>query len=432
MSIEIIADDREKYVIPFLKEQSDKLNISYKVERINIGDFAISYNNRIVAIIERKTWVDLAQSMRDGRKQNIQKLLDLRKQTGCLIVYLIEGIACPPEKSFFSNIPYRYLRSHLDHLIFRDGVSVMHSSSHEYSAFRLLELARNYLTLDKKIIDKKIIDKATFDKTPDKTLGGSLDKVQTVIDDSIVIKDGSVDDDDSDTSNNSDDDSSSESSDSSDEENNENNENNESKTTKVIELSADDILDELLLSPKQSPKRVTEEKSKPKIKGSSDSVLSQLKQKAEVTPDVIARDVLSALPCIGHVIADILLKSNMTLACLMDSDINDIASLSYEGGKKIGAKTAEKILAKVQSLKHRYDKKKKPVLNKYDINIKIFTTLPQISKASAIEIANVISVRDVIDGKVTKKIISGIYKSTKTKVGDKCASDIIKYLQYKK
>lgn len=416
MSIEIIADDREKYVIPFLKEQSDKLNISYKVERINIGDFAISYNNRIVAIIERKTWVDLAQSMRDGRKQNIQKLLDLRKQTGCLIVYLIEGIACPPEKSYFSNIPYRYLRSHLDHLVFRDGVSIMHSSSHEYSAFRLLELARNYLTLDKKIIDKKILNK-------------QCDKISTVVEDTIVIKDGPIDKDDDIVI--SDDDSSSEdsnSSDSSEDSEDSESEDNEKKSEKIIELTTDDILDELLNSPKQTAK----EKSKLEIKGSHDTVLSQLKQKAEVTPDVIARDVLSALSCIGHVIADILLKSNITLACLMDSDINDIASLSYEGGKKIGAKTAEKILAKVQSLKHRYDKKKKPVLNKYDINIKIFSTLPQISKASAVEIANIISVRDVIDGKVSKKIISGIYKSTKTKVGDKCASDIIKYLQYKK
>ena len=35
-----------------------KDKIKYKIERINIGDIALCYNDKIICIIERKTWND--------------------------------------------------------------------------------------------------------------------------------------------------------------------------------------------------------------------------------------------------------------------------------------------------------------------------------------------------------------------------------------
>ena len=75
----IIIDDRERSVIPFFDSiKNNKNNITYKVSRINYGDYSVNYNNNIIFIIERKTWKDLSQSIRDGRKDNIAKLIELR------------------------------------------------------------------------------------------------------------------------------------------------------------------------------------------------------------------------------------------------------------------------------------------------------------------------------------------------------------------
>lgn len=151
--MEIICDDRESYVNKYLDKYADKYNISYKIERINVGDFAITFNGKMLLIIERKTWNDLAASMTDGRKDNINKLKSLRDETGCYISYLIEGDATPNRKKYYNNFPYKNLRAHLDHIMFRDNIHICHSNNHENSAYRLFELANNFLT-NKVIIDK--------------------------------------------------------------------------------------------------------------------------------------------------------------------------------------------------------------------------------------------------------------------------------------
>ena len=154
----IIVDDREKAVIPFMDELSDKYNINYKIQRCLTGDYAIDYKGRILLIIERKTWTDLAASMRDGRKENIKKLIEVSDKTKCQIAYLIEGDATPNFNSKFGRLPYKNLRAHLDHLAFRDGVHMIYSENEQYTAERLFELATNYLSLKDLIkeIDKEV------------------------------------------------------------------------------------------------------------------------------------------------------------------------------------------------------------------------------------------------------------------------------------
>ena len=144
--MEIIVDDREKAVFPFLEDASHKYLINYKIQRNQVGDYAICYKGYILMIIERKTWEDLSASMRDGRKANIQKLIAVREKTGCQIAYLIEGNATPPFDKKYGRLPVKNLRAHLDHLAVRDGVHVLYSKDLEYTAHRLFELAYNYST----------------------------------------------------------------------------------------------------------------------------------------------------------------------------------------------------------------------------------------------------------------------------------------------
>lgn len=146
--LQIIIDDRESAVIPYFNEYKKlPINITFKVERINIGDYSVVYKNNILMIIERKTWKDLSSSLRDGRKDNVNKMLKLREDTGCKIFYLIEGNPLPNSNTKFCKVPYKNLRSHLDHLIFRDDIHVIHSKNQADTVERIVELVKNYLSI---------------------------------------------------------------------------------------------------------------------------------------------------------------------------------------------------------------------------------------------------------------------------------------------
>lgn len=144
----IIIDDRERAVIPFFDTiKNIKNKISYKISRINYGDYSINYNENIIFIIERKTWKDLSQSIRDGRKDNINKLIELREKTNCHIFYLIEGNPLPKSTKKFCRISYKSLRSHLDHIMIRDNIHIIHSKNQENTVERIYELINNYLSI---------------------------------------------------------------------------------------------------------------------------------------------------------------------------------------------------------------------------------------------------------------------------------------------
>lgn len=145
--MELIVDDREKAVVPYLDKHATTYHIDYKVQRNEVGDYAITYKGYIMMIIERKTWEDLSASFRDGRKDNVNKLIELRNRTGCQIAYLIEGNATPPLTKSYGRIPSKNLRAHLDHLAIRDGVHMIYSADQDYTAMRLFELCNSYVTL---------------------------------------------------------------------------------------------------------------------------------------------------------------------------------------------------------------------------------------------------------------------------------------------
>jgi ERCC4-type nuclease len=151
--MEIIVDDRERAVFPYLEQYAGKMHIDFKIQRNEVGDYAITYKGYILMAIERKTWADLSASFRDGRKENVKKLIELRARTGCQLAYLIEGPATPPLNQTFGHIPVRALRAHLDHLAIRDGIHMLYSKDLDYTAMRLFELASNYLSLKEVIND---------------------------------------------------------------------------------------------------------------------------------------------------------------------------------------------------------------------------------------------------------------------------------------
>lgn len=159
--MEIVIDDRERAIIPSIEIIADDFKIPYKIQRCEVGDYCILHKSQIVALIERKTWEDLAASFRDGRKQNIEKLKSIRDKTNCKIFYIIEGVTNPPPKKLYSRIPAKNLISHLDHLMFRDDVHIIHVGTPEECASRLFTIANNFLTCKKDVDAKKDIDTKT-------------------------------------------------------------------------------------------------------------------------------------------------------------------------------------------------------------------------------------------------------------------------------
>lgn len=147
----IAIDKRERDILEILnkcKDSSDFKDINgqtikWRAEHLTTGDYIIFCNNRAIVVVERKTWPDLAASFRDGRKENINKLLQYREATGSKIAYLIEGQAFPANSTRFSRMPYVNLRAHLDHLLFRDGIIELRSANHIGTIERLFQLTKN-------------------------------------------------------------------------------------------------------------------------------------------------------------------------------------------------------------------------------------------------------------------------------------------------
>jgi ERCC4-type nuclease len=169
--LDIIVDDREQAVIPYFNKFNFPPNITYSVSRVTTGDYSILYKNHVLFVIERKTWKDLAASIKDGRKHNVEKLLELRQSTGCHIIYLIEGNPLPNPNTNFCRVPYKNLRSHLDHLAFRDNIHMVYSKDEENTVSRIVEIINNYLTIKPSPLLK-------IDSELNPTDGGGVEKLK--------------------------------------------------------------------------------------------------------------------------------------------------------------------------------------------------------------------------------------------------------------
>lgn len=142
--MEIYCDDRESKVIHCACAGAEDI----LVHRLTTGDFIIGYRSGEtmcpLVVIERKTWADLAASLKDGRVNNVKNLREYRDKTGAKIAYLIEGnIPANPEGALVAGIPYANLRAHLDHLLFSDSIIELHSTNAKDSLRRLREFAKN-------------------------------------------------------------------------------------------------------------------------------------------------------------------------------------------------------------------------------------------------------------------------------------------------
>jgi crossover junction endonuclease MUS81 len=126
MNSEIILeiDYRENAIIKYFTDNNT--SISYKIVNLPIGDFVFknSNDNSIIYIIERKTILDLASSITDGRfREQKQRLLESIGVPD-KIIYLLEG---NKNLKKYGSISKSIIDSSILNLIFKHQYKVLHT-----------------------------------------------------------------------------------------------------------------------------------------------------------------------------------------------------------------------------------------------------------------------------------------------------------------
>lgn len=117
--INLIIDNREKYIIKELKKRSIKFNI----EALPVSDILICRNNVRIAI-ERKTHSDLIASIKDGRyREQKNRLLHERNESGCKLMYIIE------KNSRMKHSDNDLIKSTILSISLRDKINVIETNS---------------------------------------------------------------------------------------------------------------------------------------------------------------------------------------------------------------------------------------------------------------------------------------------------------------
>lgn len=143
----IIVDDRERHVIPFFEEYE---NIRVSTSRVTTGDYAIvvkdskTQEHLPVVIIERKTWKDFSDSIKDGRISNNSNLEEFRDKFGCKIVFIVEGAPFPAPNRKFRGIPFKNIQKKIDKMVLVDGFHIVQTKDPKMTAQRIVELAIAY------------------------------------------------------------------------------------------------------------------------------------------------------------------------------------------------------------------------------------------------------------------------------------------------
>lgn len=145
----LVTDDREKFVYPELEKVfADNKNVLNR-KRLSVGDFAIYNGEKILAIIERKTLIDYAAGIKDGRYENVSELINLRKETGCKIIFIIENkTPFPSLTRKFNGIPFKSLLASIDMLIFRSDIHIIYTKDPEHTAERLHNIHSRYMKIE--------------------------------------------------------------------------------------------------------------------------------------------------------------------------------------------------------------------------------------------------------------------------------------------
>lgn len=139
--IKIVIDNRENKLISEIKQKFPKIRKIIDIKSLSIGDILITENDKVILVIERKTWSDLNKSIMDGRYRNQKERLisfsldkKLRRDQ---IMYLIEGHYTDSKAKL---LLHSTLKTACVNLQIRDGFRVYFTESINDTAYFLQKI----------------------------------------------------------------------------------------------------------------------------------------------------------------------------------------------------------------------------------------------------------------------------------------------------
>lgn len=123
MALEFWIDHRERDLIPLLEDIA-------VAKTLELGDAVFAIGGAPIAVFERKTWSDLAASIKDGRYRN-QKNRLIEAYDARRVWYVFEGPGdfSPEDSAIVNGIPKSTLLSCVYSTAFRDGMNVARTMS---------------------------------------------------------------------------------------------------------------------------------------------------------------------------------------------------------------------------------------------------------------------------------------------------------------
>lgn len=129
MKLTLLTDSRERSLFEYL----DNYDFVTKAT-LTTADYALITEDSVLEIFERKSLKDYADSFKDGRHDNKNKLLSMREKTGCNIYYVVEGIAPEDYSEKINGIPYSSIEASMFNMMSNCGIFVIRTESREDTA----------------------------------------------------------------------------------------------------------------------------------------------------------------------------------------------------------------------------------------------------------------------------------------------------------
>lgn len=137
------VDDREDALKPFLEVQTPRRTTDVGVCRLTIGDVGVYWTQgakHLLMVFERKTWDDLAGSIKDGRiDRQLEDLMGLRSK-GTAVFLIVEG----KRRASHAHIDSWNLTAKLSHIMIRHGIPILYTGSPEETVSKIFEMSDSY------------------------------------------------------------------------------------------------------------------------------------------------------------------------------------------------------------------------------------------------------------------------------------------------
>lgn len=415
MQVCIVIDCRETHVIPYFENFISLVNAKYKFEKITTvtkqiitSDFCISIGGIPKMIIERKTWKDLAGSIRDKRVyEQTQKMLKLKQQfPDCLLLFIIEGVAYPSKNSFVpggGKFKYNNLLAKLDHTFVRDGIPYRQTKNELHTAETIVDLANTVYEIEKERqtqIEKN--SNLNNEKNSNLDVDGSSEPTSNEPISNEIR--------------------------------------NETQEPISNEIRNNDITNEVLVTNgsnshldnepisneiRNNIEETTANESDFHLDNEQDLLQTEVEERNELlnqVPDILTTkskkeaniiylEIISSIPGVGETVAHYLYnKYTLKQILLNEISAEELSSCVLPSGRKIGTKSADNIKNQVK---------------KTDVQQKMLTKVNGVSKDKAIIIINNYKIEQFINGEVDVKTLGKLQITSNRKLGPAVSQRIL-------